>query len=235
MNQLAWVLLGLAFAHSVAADERVAGRWEGTIQVPGRELRAVIDLAQQNGAWSGAVTMPDLNLKNAELAKIAVDGDDISFELRTALADPQRGPAGFKGRFDGGGKLGGDFTQGGNSAPFTLTKIGPPQIEPPRRSTAIAKELEGEWKGSYELFGYPRQVTIKLQNRGAEGATADFVIVGRKENKIPVTLVTQEGSFLVIDSPETGLTFEGQVEKEAIRGTVIQGPLEIPVLMQRAP
>jgi hypothetical protein len=47
-------------------------------------------------------------------------------------------------------------------------------------------EIEGEWKGGYELFGYPRKVTIKMKNRGAEGGTAEFFIVGRKENKLPV-------------------------------------------------
>ena len=107
-------------------------------------------------------------------------------------------------------------------------------MEIPPRSTAIAKEIEGEWKGGYELFGYPRKVTIKLQNRGPEGATAEFVIVGRKENKLPVDRVVQQGEFVTVDSHETGLSFEGRARKGEIQGTIFQGPLEIPVTLRRS-
>ena len=78
-----------------------------------------------------------------------------------------------------------------------------------------------------------RRVTIKLQNRGVEGATAEFVILGRKENKLPVDLVKQEGSMITVDSHDTGLSFEGRAEQDEIAGTVIQGPLEIPVVLRR--
>ena len=107
-------------------------------------------------------------------------------------------------------------------------------MEIPPRSTAIAKEIEGEWKGGYELQGYPRKVTIKLQNRGPEGATAEFVIVGRKENKLPVDRVVQQGEFVTVDSHETGLSFEGRARKGEIQGTIFQGPLEIPVTLRRS-
>ena len=155
------------------------------------------------------------------------------FSIKSALAEQRAGPAKFSAHFLGDRKLTGDFVQAGNTAPFALEKTGPAQVEIPPRSTAIAKEIEGEWKGGYELFGYPRKVTIKLQNRGPEGATAEFVIVGRKENKLPVDHVVQEGEFLTIDSHETGLSFEGRTRKDEIQGTILQGPLEIPVTLRR--
>ena len=86
----------------------------------------------------------------------------------------------------------------------------------------------------YELLRYPRKVTIKLQNRGPEGATAEFVIVGRKENKLPVDRVVQQGEFVTVDSHETGLSFEGRARKDEIQGTISQGPLEIPVTLRRS-
>ena len=118
--------------------------------------------------------------------------------------------------------------QAGNTAPFALQKRDRRRWKFPPRSTAIAKEIEGEWKGGYRAFGYPRKVTIKLQNRGPEGATAEFVIVGRKENKLPVDRVVQQGEFVTVDSHETGLSFEGRARKGEIQGTIFQGPLEIP-------
>ena len=223
---LAWVLL----AHG---GEPPAGRWEGSANLPGQELKFVLDLEASDSGWNGSLSIPDLGLKGAALAAIEVHGADITFTTKTALADQRNGPAKFKAHLSTDGKMAGDFMQGGNTAPFTLMKTGPAQIEAPRRSTSISKDAEGEWKGGYELFGYPRTVTLKLQNRGTDGATADFVIVGKKENILPVDLVTQEGTFLSVDSHATGLSFEGQLENKQLKGTVIQGPLEIPVTLQR--
>ena len=232
--RIAFILL-LASAFLSRADENAAGRWEGTVQIPGRQLTLIVDLAAESGGgdWQGSITIPGLGLKGAPLSDIALNGGEIVFSTNGALADQRTGPAKFNARFVGDGKLAGDFVQGGNTAPFALQKTGPPQVEIPPRSTAITKEIEGEWKGGYELFGYPRKVTIKLQNRGPEGATADFVIVGRKENKLPVDRVVQQGEFLTVDSHETGLSFEGRARKDEIQGTISQGPLEIPVTLRR--
>ncbi|HKP92961.1 MAG TPA: hypothetical protein VJS88_03620, partial [Chthoniobacterales bacterium] len=93
------------------------------------------------------------------------------------------------------------------------------------------------WKGDYEMMGYPRHATMKFANRGAEGATLEFTIVGRRTNNVPVSLITQEGNLLTIVSEEFGITFEGQFNPEAgeIRGSVIQGPLEAPLVLRRTP
>jgi len=230
-------ILFLASTLVSRADDNAAGRWEGTVQIPSRELVLIVDLAagsDGSGGWQGSITIPGLGIKGAPLTDIAVKSDDVVFSIKSALADQRAGPAKFNAHFVGNGKLAGNFEQAGNSAPFALEKIGPSQVEPPPRNTAIAKEIEGEWKGGYELFGYPRKVTIKLQNGGAEGASAEFVIVGRKENKLPVDHVVQEGEFITIDSHETGLSFEGRARNGEIQGTILQGPIEVPVTLRRS-
>src|SRR5436190_231369 len=233
--RVAFILL-LATAFISRAEENAAGRWEGTVQIPGRPLEVIVDLAAKSdkGEWQGSITIPGLGIKGAPLSDIALNGDSVAFSIKSALAEQGTGPAKFNGRFVGEGKLTGDFLQAGNTAPFALDKTGPPQVEVPPRSTAIAKEIEGEWKGGYELLGYPRKVTIKLQNRGPEGATAEFVIVGRKENKLPVDRVVQQGEFVTVDSHETGLSFEGRARKGEIQGAISQAPLEIPVTLRRS-
>ena len=238
MGERMRIALILFFASALVsrADENAAGRWEGTVQIPSRELVLIVDLAAgsgDGGNWQGSITIPGLGIKGAPLTDIAVNSDDVVFSIKSVLADQHAGPAKFNGHFIGDGKLSGNFEQAGNSAPFALEKTGSPQVEPAPHSTAIAKDIEGEWKGGYELFGLPRKVTIKMQNRGAEGATAEFVIVGRKENKLPVDHVVQQGQFLTIDSHETGLSFEGRARKDEIQGTILQGPLEIPVTLRR--
>jgi hypothetical protein len=62
------------------------------------------------------------------------------------------------------------------------------------------------------------------------------VVVGKKTNNLPVDLVTQEGSFVRIDSHEIGISYEGRFRKESgeINGTFIQGGLELPLVLRRA-
>jgi hypothetical protein len=221
-------------AATLLADD-VSGRWEGVIAIPGRELSVAVYLAQGNaGQWQGSAVLPPFGISGAALDKISVTPFAVSFSLKSALADQKAGPAKFNGQLESDGTLAGDFMQGGNTARFRLAKAGPPQLVTKPHSSAIAKELEGEWHGEYELFGYPRKVTIKLQNRGADGATAEFVIVGRKVNNLPVDLVRQESDFVTVASSETGLSFEGQAGKDGIKGTILQGAMEVPVVMKRA-
>ena len=214
------------------AGEAVAGRWEGIVQIPDRELKLVIDLAQRDGkAWIGSVIIPGLDVKGAQLADIAVQNSDVSFTIKT----PRGLQATLKGNLNSDGTLAGDFVEAGNTAPFVLKKIGPAQVEMPPQSTPISKELEGEWKGEYELYGYPRHVTVKLVNRGSEGAAAELVIVGKKTTNLPVELVTLEGDSLTIDSHGTGTSYEGRFNKDAseIKGIFIQAGIELPLVLRR--
>lgn len=130
-------------------------------------------------------------------------------------------------------KLAGNFEQAGNRAPATLQRAGPPQVEFPPRSTPVAKEFEGEWKGDYEMLGYTRHVSIKFANH-PEGAMADFVVVGRKHNVLPVDLVTLEGDLVTVNSHETGFSFEGRLRGGKLTGAIQQGPMETPLVLERA-
>jgi hypothetical protein len=216
-----------------SAENTASGRWEGAVQIPGKELEVVVDLAKaDNGLWQGSIIIPGLNLPGAQLVDIAVQDSDASFAIKTG-----RGlDAAFKGHFNADGTFSGDFMQAGNRAAFTLKKIGAPQVEAPLRSTPVTKEIEGEWKGEYQIFGTPRHVTLKLTNSADNSATADFVVVGKKVNNLPVDLVTQEGDLITIESNQTGIGYEGRFNKEAneIKGTFIQGPIELPLVLRKS-
>lgn len=224
----------LASAVCLHADDKVAGRWEGSAKIPGEDLKLIVDLAPGDaGKWNGSLSIPALQLSGALLDEITVNGSDVSFNVKTALADQHLGPAKFHGQLSPDGNITGDFTQAGNTASFALSKTGPPQVESPPRSTSIKPEWEGTWKGTYAMMGYDRTVTLKLMNRGAEGAAAEWEIVGKRDNKLPVDLVVQNGAFVVVDSHETGLSFEGSLANNEIKGTILQGPLEAAVTLHR--
>lgn len=237
MKRFAFAILILASAIPAHAADAGAGRWEGVVRIPGRAVPVIVDLARGDaGEWTGSVTMQGLGIKGAPLAAIAVSGDAADFHVAGVLASRQDGPARFSARFapPGGTTMHGDFFQGGNRAPFALTRAGAAQVEPARRGTAIAAALEGTWVGQYELGGYPRRVTIKLANAAGVG-TAEFVVVGKRTSNLPVDIVTQEDRILRIESNETGISFEGRVSADGreIIGIFEQGPLEAPLQLRR--
>ena len=219
------------------AADSAGGRWEGSIQIPGSECPLIVDLDQVAGqTWSGSIIIPGLGVKGAPLMDLSVSDSEISFTIKAALANERTGPAKFKGRITSTGQLTGDFLQAGNRAPCVLQKTGPPQVELPRKSTPIRQELEGEWKGTYEMDGYSRHVTLTLANHSPGSASAKLVIVGKQTNNVPVELVTEEGGLLTIKSPEFGVTYEARFQKEAseIKGTFTLGPFELPLVLRKA-
>lgn len=226
------VALAMANKTSDAAEVVPAldGRWSGKIQIPGHELCLIVDLAHDQ-KWSGSATLPGLNVKGAPLTDIKTERADLSFGIQ-ALTGPGGEPPKIKARLTGQ-KLVGDFVQAGNTAPIVLEKTGPPQIEEMPHSTAVAKEFEGEWNGGYELLGSPRKVTLKLQNHAPQLASAEWVIVGRKVNNLPVDRITQQGNFITVECSSFGISYEGQLENGEIHGTVLQGPIEVGLVLRR--
>jgi hypothetical protein len=218
----------LATAVASRAEEAISSRWEGTAHIPGDDLPLIVDLAQENGAWIGSIIIPGLDVKGAPLTDIKVKPPDVSFSVKGTLGIQ------LKLQLDGNGKMTGNFEQAGNRAPATLQRTGPPQVEQPPRNTPVAKELEGEWKGDYEMLGYTRHVSIKFTNRGPNGAAAEFVIVGRKHNNLPVDLVTQEGDLITVDSHDIGFSFEGRLRNGKLTGVIRQVATETPLVLERA-
>ncbi len=221
------LILIVAAALPCRGEDVISGEWEGAAQIPGNELTVVVDLAQENGVWVGSIIIPGLGLTGVPLTDIKVQPPDVNFAVKGALGIQ------LKLRLDANNRLTGNLEQGGNRASASLQKTGPPQVEYPSRNTPVAKELEGEWKGDYEMLGYTRHVSIKFANH-PDGSTADFVIVGRKHNVLPVDLVTQEGDLVTVDSHEMGFSFEGRLRNGKLTGAVRQGALETPLVLVRA-
>ncbi len=97
-----------------------AGHWDGTIQVPGQGLGINVDLAVEDGAWSGDISIPVQQTEDFPLAGITVDGLRVSFKMAGVPGDPS-----FQGTLSAdGGTLTGTFTQGGQSFPFNLERQG---------------------------------------------------------------------------------------------------------------
>ena len=235
------ILTSTLICAATARAEDLSGRWEGSIQIPGRDVDLVVDLDQVSGPsgkeWAGSIIIPGLGVKGAQLLELAVKGSGISATIEGALGSERTGKAKLNGNLSGPGELSGDFLQAGNSAPFRLRKTGPAQVEMPPQSTPVSKALEGTWRGDYEMLGYPRHVTLTLSNPAADHAAARFVIVGKRTTNVPVDLVREEYGLLTIEAHELGITYEGRLRKEGpeLNGTFSLGPVEIPLVLKRTP
>jgi hypothetical protein len=223
------VTILLTCAAICRASEPAEARWEGSILIPGRELSVVIDLAQDaSGKWIGSAILPGFSVKGAPLSDIAVNGVEVSFAIKEALAGPS-----FQGRVDRE-TLAGEFQQSGNRAPFRLQKIGPPQVDPPRTGTAVSKELEGEWQGEFLVNGNKVNAILKLENHAGAPATAQFRVVGKRETNLPVDRVTLEGEWLTVRASEFQIAYQGQFRGGEIGGVFKQGPFESTLVLRRA-
>ena len=236
MRALTAVLFSFVVSMPCLAADGVVGRWQGQADVPGRLLDVTVDLDKNAaGAFVGSIIIPELNIKGAPLSDISVDGNSVAFAIKNILGEPNAGQATFHGQFDSNGAMAGDFSQAGNTAKFSLKKVGTASVDLPLSSTPLDKEFEGKWIGEYEFGGVPRHVTMTFANHAGTAATAQFVIVGKKTTDVPVDMVRQDAALVIVQSSTYQITYEGQLHKDTaeITGTFTQGPYEVPLNLHR--
>jgi len=213
------------------------GRWEGLVAIPGNEVQVVIDLARDGtGAWTGSIIMQGLGVKGAPLANLTVNEGDIAFDVGDRFRSPAHGAMAFTGRLTAAGAMAGQMRQGGNVARLELRRTAQAQVESAPRSTPVGRDLAAQWIGEFELGGYPRHVTITLENHAGAAATARFVIVGKQTTDIPVDLVAEDGNFLRVESQANRVAFEGRYDAASgeLRGVVDLGFAERPLVLRRS-
>ena len=125
------------------AAQSPEGRWEGLIRIPGGDQPVVVDLSPAGaGGWTGSIILSRLGIKGAPLSNIVVTDADVAFDMGTALADAQAGPARFSARRVAAEAMTGEMRQAGNVASLSLARIGPAQVEAPPRSTPVGRDIE---------------------------------------------------------------------------------------------
>ena len=113
------------------AQGSAAGLWKGQIEIPSQPLAVHVNLAEDDGGWTGSIDIPAQGATALPLGGIAI-GDDasVTFAIRGVPGDPV-----FSGRLEGG-VIRGQFRQGGAEFPFTLGRetsanVGRPQTPKP--------------------------------------------------------------------------------------------------------
>jgi hypothetical protein len=207
----------------------VSGHCEGAIKTPDQELAIQVDLAKNaKGDWIGTISIPPQNLKGFPLSSIEVKGNAVAFNMKGPPGDPR-----FEGTLAPDGKsLTGNFTQGGASLTFASKRTGEAVIEPPAKSTAVTKELEGTWEGSLDANGTTLRLVLKMANQ-PEGAAGSITSLDQGGMEIPITSITQKDSHLKLELKNVGGTFDGDLKDGALVGQWTQGPGTLPLTFKR--
>lgn len=216
----------VAFAQPAAAP---SGHWEGAIQIPDQELKIEIDLAKTGDKWDGTITIPAQGLKGFPLSSISVQGDSVSFAIKGIPGDPT-----FTATLSKDSKtLSGDFSQGGGSVPFALTRTGEAKIDPLPKSTPITKDLEGSWEAALDVDGKILKLALRLSNEPGGAATGTLVSIDQGGAEVPIAAVIQTGAKLRLLLPAIAGTYEGALEDGQLTGNWTQGPRTWPLVFKR--
>lgn len=153
LSHLSFILVLFVFfwlTSSVVPGEAasLAGHWEGAIDVPGMKLEVDIDFSQEaDGSWKGDISIPLQKAKDLPLANISIEGSQITFSIPGVPGDPT-----FKGTFsEDGNTISGDFTQGGKTFPFTLTR----EVDPAAKAKKALRGFDDIVNDAIKTFKVP--------------------------------------------------------------------------------
>ncbi len=112
-------LIGIA-ALSTAWAQTLTGAWRGNIELPEAPLAIGVTLADGTDGLTGTIDIPAQGIDDLPLTDVARSGSNLTFGLQGVPGTPV-----FDGTVAGTGeaaRITGDFTQSGQTFPFTLTR-----------------------------------------------------------------------------------------------------------------
>jgi hypothetical protein len=222
------LIAGARPARGQAASDP-SGHWQGSVDARGTEMTFAIDLARRaDGQFDGTLAFAAQKINGLPLTKVSVEGRSVAFHARSDQP--------FTGLLsDDRLSIAGDFLISGTSLPFVLTRTGEAVIQPPPRSAALTKALEGTWTGTILAEGVEHHLVMTLENH--RDGTGGGRIVNEDEGglELPITIV-QRGSSVTIETVPIASTFAATLNDTAseLAGVVTQGPVTAPLSFRRA-
>ncbi len=210
------LIVGLPTA-SVAQD--VAGCWVGTIAEGSNRRRAMIELTQAGGTWTGQFhTLVD-EVDSNEFGSVTNEGNQWTF----AIPDVAGSPTLVATLSTDGQTLSGEGSRGGTTFPFEFRRVGDAQMPP-----------AGYWQGGLIQGG---AIILRI-NLSIVAAPCGQVLVtmdspDQGASGMAITGFEMRGDSMLFDMAYVGGSFEGTLlsDRSELKGTWHQGgnanPMEL--------
>lgn len=225
---------GLAVLGAVGLAQtasKATGHWQGTIQMPERELGITVDLDRNSkGAWIGSMSVVGSTSVDVPLSNITVEDTAVRFTADLPAH------ASFDGHLStDASSLSGKASNADGSVEFQLTRNGEANVKVPPPSSPLSKDFEGTWEGSLEVGGKALRIVLKLLPAADGTATATLISVDRGNKEVPATTVTIKDKQLQLEARAVSGTYRGTLGASGdIAGDWAQGANRLPLTFKRA-
>jgi hypothetical protein len=182
------------------------------------------------GQWIGEIDMPVQKVADMPLKGVAVSGNSVSFGLM-GPGEPR-----FQGKLsEDGGSIAGDFTQAGNSFPFTLKRTGEAKISAPVKNAELPAGFVGKWEGSLETPAGRLRIVFNLANKdGSAGGAIDSPDQGTMG--IPMNEIAAANGSIRITVRLVSGSYQGKLSEDGktLTGEWTQGGSTQPLVLTKA-
>ena len=194
------------------AEDRVAGHWEGHIEIPGQPLAVKVDLAIDESDWHGTIDIPAQGAKGLPLSEIHIAEEGKGMRVTFSIRDVPGNPT-----FDGtlqDGVINGTFSQGGVTFGFRLSReVVPGPVRPQEPKPPFPYQIEEvEFQnGDINLAGTltvpqgdgPFPVVLLISGSGLQDR--DETVFGHKPFWVLADYLSRAGiAVLRVDDPGIG-------------------------------
>jgi hypothetical protein len=212
---------------------RLAGHWEGAIEIPDKEMRLAVDLAKNpQGEWLGSVSLPKVGVADAPLIGIAIGVNETEVHFRMGIAHDA-----FDGKLsEDGNVLVGTAKSDEGTAPFQLKRTGEANVKLPPPSTFLSKDFEGAWEGILDISGQQLRAVLRLARASSGLATGTLISVDQGGQEFPITTITQKDRQLQFEIRLIRVKYTGILNGTGseIAGEYAGDGLTLPLVFKRA-
>ncbi len=198
---MAWISI------SAQAAPQPAGRWEGTIDLPRKQVRVTVDLVQTpEGKWTGSLAFPEVGGTASNLTSVIVKGAMVSMQSMEALCG-----------------LDGTLTADGAAITGEFVSASLRSVPVPMRLRR-AGQVQGVWEGvlripaTWEGGDPPEGITRRLRIRLASNDGGATGIFQNQKAELPVTGIVQNGAHVQFEIRASGAVFKAELKGDELAG-----------------
>lgn len=201
------LLLWAAFPDPVAAQNSLAGKWQGWMEAaPGKTIGIQFDIAAAGGGFTVLVTSPDSGVRNVPATNVKYADNKLSFDVPKLSG-------GYAGTLRNG-ELQGNWSQEGSKLPLTL--------RPESKPTLTQKEIDalrGDWSGTLTANGLTVTVVLHITaGSGAEPLRATMDVPEQGVKDWEAKNVMLENGHFSVEIPGAMAKIRGSLESDQIVG-----------------